>query len=290
MTAENKKALWMFLALTFGITTTLLLVAHHFGFSFVNASIAELYPAQLIISLAMFVPGLSAIAVQKLILKKPLEGLGFVWGPWKMYVRAYLVILALFVVMYAVTWAFFLKPDWTLASFMGQYGISSLPFPAPYMIALFAFVTLFLAPIGNMIPALGEEIGWRGFLLPAIEPLGKVKAALLSGMIWALWHTPMILAIGFYYGSQALSGIFLHFALVTGLGIWMACLWFRTRSTVLSGFIHATFNAHVYGVWTMIFVTQSKLVVGAAGAIGASLCVILGAVTLYKMCVYNRAV
>lgn len=76
-------------------------------------------------------------------------------------------------------------------------------------------------------------------------------------------------------------GVLLHFALVTGLGIWMGYIWFRTRSTVQAGFIHAVFNANAYGIWVMLFVSPNKLVIGMTGAIGAALCLMLGVVTIY---------
>ena len=52
----------------------------------------------------------------------------------------------------------------------------------------------------NAIAALGEEIGWRGWLLPRLMPLGTLPALLLSGVIWALWHAPLIL-LGYNYPS-----------------------------------------------------------------------------------------
>lgn len=45
---------------------------------------------------------------------------------------------------------------------------------------------------------LGEEIGWRGWLWPALKPLGRVRAAVVGGAIWSLWHLP-IMIIGHNY-------------------------------------------------------------------------------------------
>ena len=276
----NKKALFVFLGVTFGITLILVVTARMLGFSLFGAPV--LY-SQLTILAAMFVPALAAIFTQLWVVKKPFKDLGFKLGPWRMYIQVYLLILLLFVVNYGITWLFFLKPDFTLQSFMSQYGIkTALPLPAWQMIAIFVFVTLVSAPIFNLIPSLGEEIGWRGFLLPTLEPLGQKKAMVYSGMIWALWHTPMILILGFGYGVQAWPGVLLHFILVSSLGIWMGNIWLKTRSTILAGFIHAVFNAHAYGVCTLLFVSSNKLLVGAVGVIGTLLLAILGVLTLTK--------
>jgi membrane protease YdiL (CAAX protease family) len=274
----NRKALFVFLGLTFGVTLTLVIAARLMGFTLFGAPL--LY-SQLMILGAMFVPAIAAIITQLWVVKKPLKDLGFKLGPWKMYAKVYGLILLVFVINYGITWAFILKPDFTLDAFKAQYGIKeALPLPAWQMIAIFTFVTLISAPIFNLIPSLGEEIGWRGFLLPALEPLGKVKAMVISAVIWALWHTPMILILGFAYGAHVWPGVVLHFILVCGLGIWMGYIWFQTRSTVLAGFIHSVFNAHAYGVCSMIFISPNKLLVGAVGLINTVLLAILGISTL----------
>ncbi len=56
-----------------------------------------------------------------------------------------------------------------------------------------------LAPILNAIPTFGEEFGWRGYLQPKLMPLGGRKAVLLVGVIWGVWHWPVI-AMGYNYG------------------------------------------------------------------------------------------
>ena len=63
----------------------------------------------------------------------------------------------------------------------------------------------------EIILALGEEFGWRGYLLPRLMPLGEVRATLTLGSIWALWHLPVILA-GVILGGNGLKGVIaLHF-------------------------------------------------------------------------------
>lgn len=276
----NKKALAVFLIITFGLTMGLAFAAKAMGFTLIGQ---PLLMSQMVILAAMFVPAFAAIFTQKVIVKKSFKELGFKLGPWSMYAKVYGLIVLVFVINYAITWLFIMKPDFTLASFMNQYGIAqlSLPLPAGLMIFLFSLITFFVSPIFNLIPSLGEEIGWRGFLLPNLEPLGKIKAMIISGMIWALWHTPLIVILGFTYGAQIWPGVLLHFVLVTSLGIWMGYIWFKTRSTILAAFIHAVFNANAYGVWVMIFVPSSKLIVGSAGVVGATLVLILGLATIY---------
>lgn len=63
----------------------------------------------------------------------------------------------------------------------------------PLVIVLFALVALVLGMAVTTVGTAGEEIGWRGWLWPALKPLGIVPGAVVGGVIWALWHLPIML-------------------------------------------------------------------------------------------------
>jgi uncharacterized protein len=71
--------------------------------------------------------------------------------------------------------------------------------PVRVLAALATVQVVVAAPVVALF-ALGEEIGWRGYLLPKLMPLGTVPALIASGLIWALWHAPVIL-LGYNYGA-----------------------------------------------------------------------------------------
>jgi membrane protease YdiL (CAAX protease family) len=48
------------------------------------------------------------------------------------------------------------------------------------------------------LEAIGEELGWRGYLLPRLADLGRVRAGLAGGLLWATWHAPLIYIAGAY--------------------------------------------------------------------------------------------
>jgi membrane protease YdiL (CAAX protease family) len=47
--------------------------------------------------------------------------------------------------------------------------------------------------------SLGEEFGWRGYLLPRLRVLGDTKAILISGVVWAVYHLPIMLLTTLYH-------------------------------------------------------------------------------------------
>lgn len=95
----------------------------------------------------------------------------------------------------------------------------------------------------NTIPALGEELGWRGFLFPELETRFGGPAALVgTGVIWGLWHAPLIL-LGYNYPLHPVLGL-LAFCLVcillTGVFGWVRQ---RSGSVWPAAYGHGLFNA-----------------------------------------------
>ncbi len=78
--------------------------------------------------------------------------------------------------------------------------------PTGLIVAIQIAISFTLGPLINTLLALGEELGWRGFLLPSLLPLGQWRAILMSGLIWGVWHAPAILQ-GHNYPSQPVLGV-----------------------------------------------------------------------------------
>jgi membrane protease YdiL (CAAX protease family) len=147
--------------------------------------------------------------------------------------------------------------------------------PAVYVLLGLFVASIVAAPFINAMFGLGEEIGWRGYLLPKLLTLGKPKAYLLLGVIWGLWHLPLI-AIGFTYPGQPVLGILAFMALTTAFGIYLNELTLRRRSTILAGWVHGLFNSQKLGIWTLIFPSVDPLVGGYAGLVGIAVWLALG--------------
>jgi len=88
------------------------------------------------------------------------------------------------------------------AALTAQYGsqvVANLPDPLWPIMALGALQGMLIAPLVNGLFTFGEEFGWRAYLQPKLMPMGGRKAMLLMGLIWGVWHWPVI-AMGHNYG------------------------------------------------------------------------------------------
>ena len=66
---------------------------------------------------------------------------------------------------------------------------------SPSTVILVSLLQVIIAgPVINIIPTMGEELGWRGYLLPKLRTLFSDRLSLIiSGVIWGLWHAPVII-------------------------------------------------------------------------------------------------
>jgi membrane protease YdiL (CAAX protease family) len=95
----------------------------------------------------------------------------------------------------------------------------------------------------NSIFTFGEEFGWRGYLLPKLAPLGGVTATILTGVVWGLWHAPLIILDGYNYPGHRWLGVLMMVVFCVTLGIIQAWLRFRSGSVWPPVLAHAAINA-----------------------------------------------
>lgn len=112
----------------------------------------------------------------------------------------------------------------------------------PALILLVILVSIPLGGLVNMVAAFGEELGWRGWLLPRLMPLGAWPAMLLSGALWGFWHAPMIL-LGYNYPSAPVLGVLLFTLFGMIWGVLHGWTRIATGSVWPATLMHGTINA-----------------------------------------------
>lgn len=158
-----------------------------FIFSFVLAWLAwipaVLNPksAQPLSLLGLFAPAISAIVViwwaQG---KASVQGLFRRYTIWRFSIVWYLLAILLMPIIYFIAFV--------ITIFLAHTSLTHLFFSNSPLFLVVAYIYL-------MVINSGEEIGWRGFALPALQTLlhKPVIAGLALGIIWALWHLPLYL-------------------------------------------------------------------------------------------------
>jgi len=173
-----------------------LFVALTFAFSTPFYIFVLLHPAKwapLHTHLLMWMPALAALAAS-LLTRRPLRELGLLrLGSWSHYLAGYDVPLLFCGVTYAIVWATGLGAFDATALIPFEQRISlghSTATPVLVGVAL-----LILSPL-SMINTLGEELGWSGLLTPELAARTTfAKASLIRGVIWSLWHYPLVIAL-----------------------------------------------------------------------------------------------
>jgi len=195
--------------------------------------------------LAMFGPGLAAIVVIRFIARESLSSLNLKrLGPRRFYAWAWLLPPALSVAALGFTLLFGVGIfDTTFAIVREALPDEATAVPVTLIVFVQILSALTFAPLINVVlGAMGEELGWRGFLLPRLEELGKCRAILISSVIWGLWHAPVILQ-GHNYPGRPVLGIFLMVGWCVLLGVVLSWLYFATRSPWAPALAHGSVNA-----------------------------------------------
>jgi len=207
-TSIDTKRILIFLAITFAYSWAGSLVMYLAGGITDSQVVFGGFPLYLGIILVLIMPG-PAVGhfVTRIITKEgwKIPTLEFKlrreWAYWLMawFGTPLLVILGA-AIFYALNRQFF---DPTLSVYAQALEASgqNIPF-SPFMLAaISAAAGIFLAPVLNVLPILGEEFGWRAYLQPKLMPLGGRWAVIITGLIWGIWHAPIIL-MGYNYGFE----------------------------------------------------------------------------------------
>lgn len=106
---------------------------------------------------------------------------------------------------------------------------------------------IIIGPVVNIIPTMGEELGWRGYLLPKLREFFSDRYALIiTGVIWGIWHIPIIVMghnYGIYYFGYPWLGILTMIVFCVALGVIEGYISIKLESAIPAAMIHSTVNA-----------------------------------------------
>ena len=246
-TEFNRAQVVKFLLWTFGLAYLIQL-----GAAFV-ANSGNLMLGRLIIAGMMFVPTLGV-----LLAGGSLRGMG--WNPqlrrnWKSFLIAWFAPIALTAVGAALYFLVFPShfdlSGSNLTAAVGEEALAQLraqglTYPLYVLISTVGGVTY--APLINTVVALGEELGWRGFLYPQLKArFGRKTGRLLGGVIWGAWHWPLIWLTGYEYGAAYFGfpvvGMLLFCFITVGWGILHDRLYEKSCSIWVPALFHGAINA-----------------------------------------------
>ncbi len=228
----------------------------------------------------MFVPMIVAIIIQKAVLKQPLAGpmgISFKVNPW-FFVAWFLPP----VIAFAVMGVSLLMPGVTFTPDMSGFfnSLSSALTPEQLEQAKEQLASLSVHPIWlilvlslisgttiNAVLGFGEELGWRGFLLKELSPMGFWKSSALIGFIWGVWHAPLILFMGLNYPQNPQLGVLLMVVWTILMAPFFSYIRIKSRSVIAASIFHGTINA-VPGLAIILISGGDYLTVGLTGLAG----------------------
>jgi len=270
----NTKKLTVFLLWAFLPMVVVGLVMHFGGSSAVEAAADAASGDSLtaIIRLvmsagAMLIPLLAVIFTQ-LIFKEPvLKGVGISFELNRWWWIGWLLMPVIAIATLGVT---LLMPgaQWTPDGEMARQGLQSMPegvgiwglIGISLLSGLFAGITI------NAVFAFGEEVAWRGFLVKEFKGKKFLSAALWIGVIWGLWHSPLILN-GHNYPLHPVAGVFMMVILCVLLTLMLMYFRKKSGSVIVPAIMHGTINA-VAGITTIVVSPANDLLYGSAGLAG----------------------
>jgi membrane protease YdiL (CAAX protease family) len=247
--------------------------------------------AGVLITLMMYTPALAVVII--LLVLRPIpkgERLRFL-GIWPLRPAKrviWMMVIGLFgpIVVVAASVAVAALCGWVtldLVDFSGYaetlaaVAPAGVPLPPTGILVLTQLIAIPVASATvNALFAFGEELGWRGFLVPALRPLGTWPALLVSGAIWGLWHAPVIL-LGYNFGRTDITGVLLMTGGCVAWGVLLGWLRLRAASVWPAVFAHGALNASA-GLVVLLAAAGTPLdpaLVGPLGFAGWIVCALV---------------
>jgi membrane protease YdiL (CAAX protease family) len=200
---------------------------------------------------AMWSPGLAAMLTKR-IFGEPIADLPWKWGGAHYAWLAYLIPIAYALPVYLIVWVTplgaFGDRDFITQTAAG-FGWSN--FPPSVSLFLFVLLTATVGLVGKTSRAFGEEIGWRGFLVPELNKVvGFTGVSVISGLMWAAYHFPVLLFGDYNKGAPAWYSLTCFTLMVVADSFILAWITLRSRSLWPAAILHGSHNLFIQSILT----------------------------------------
>ncbi|HKM94257.1 MAG TPA: CPBP family intramembrane glutamic endopeptidase [Prolixibacteraceae bacterium] len=243
----------------------------------------------------MFMPFVSALVVDKLIMKREnLKSWSINFKPNKWFLAAWpaVIIFVFFAMALNILWpgisfspnmdGFWerMAQDFTPEQIeMQKIQLKMLPLPYWLVLILQALIAGFTI---NAVAGFGEESAWRGFMVKEYRHLNFWDAAMRIGIVWGIWHAPLIL-MGHNYPEHPLIGVgmmTIWCLLVSPLFLYVRL---KTKSVIAASIMHGTINASA-AIAIVYLAGGNDLTLGITGFSGfIALLIVIGLMIFYDL-------
>jgi len=198
----------------------------------------------------MWCPALAAFVTLKMNGRR-LSDVGWRWPATKYALMSWYVPLLYAAIAYAIVWLSGLG-GFPNREFVAAVTTRMGPRLSP-LVATILYVLLVgsFGLVGSLSRAVGEEIGWRGFLVPELsKTVGFTGTALISGVVWALWHYPILIFADYNSGTATWYALTCFTVMVVAIAFVFAWLRLKSGSVWTAALLHASHNLYVQAIFT----------------------------------------
>jgi len=198
----------------------------------------------------MWCPALAGIATLKLS-GRDLRDLGWKWPQSPYAVQSWFIPLLYAAIAYGIVWVAHLGgfPNHEFMGVLAQrmgLRVSPVTSTAVYVLLAGSF-----GLAKGLASALGEEIGWRGFLVPELSMnVSFTATALISGAIWACWHYPLLIWGDYNSGTPTWYGLSCFTVMVISISFVFAWMRLKSGSLWTGALLHASHNLYIQAIFT----------------------------------------
>ena len=247
-TSSEIKEVWKTITLFLILLTALSSVAYY--------AILTLNPTSVYVGALMISPAIAAFITLK-IRKRPISSL-----PWSLkelkylklsYITPILYVSIAYVLIWLLGFGDLINTE-RILQWSDELGIDSSN--QTLVIVVMIFLLLTVGVIKNLGSTLGEEIGWRGFLIFELRKVMSFKAlAIVSGIIWAIWHFPII-NLMYGRGENLMVHLGAFTIMIIGVSVILAYYTFKSNSLWPAALYHSVHNIYIQKICTPLTISN----------------------------------